>query len=173
MAPPCLPLPSAPKWRGHSIFPLGWSVCSARLKARLCRALSSSVELCRAVELSSLTLDRPSHGVRGVLSRSVEVCRVAVELSCRVACRVAVEFPVVCRVVEARAPNCCQPVISSIMQQYRQLQGTTKRSNAHVRCKNFVCELSVEVGILSTCNMIACTIMRMRVRAQTPGLRYT
>jgi hypothetical protein len=50
--------------------------------------VSRSVEVCRAVELDSLTPRHMQSG--GCLSRSVEVCRVAVELSCRV----AVEYPV-------------------------------------------------------------------------------
>ena len=51
-------------------------------------SLSRSVEVCRAVELDTLTPRHMQSG--GVLSRSVENCRVAVELSCRV----AVEYPV-------------------------------------------------------------------------------
>jgi hypothetical protein len=65
--------------------------------------VSRSVEVCRGLsKLSSLTLDRPAHGVRGV---SVEVCRGPLSSSCRAilssslssSCRVS------CRVVEGEA----------------------------------------------------------------------
>ena len=104
MAPPCHPLLLALKWRGHSIslVRIGSALSSS---VELCRALSS----CRAVELDTLT---PRHMESGGFCRvAVEVCRAAVKL-CRAilssSCRVAVEqlssnCRVSCRVVEARA----------------------------------------------------------------------
>ena len=72
--------------------------------------MSSRVEVCRGlscVELSSLTLDRPAHGVRGFLSRSVEVCRAILSSSLSSSCQVS------CRVVEARAQASEEKKVSS------------------------------------------------------------
>ena len=86
----CQLLLLAPKWQRHS----NRLVLIGSALSRSVVSLSRSVEVCRAVELSSLTALTPRHmqsGRRG----SVEVCR-ELSSSCRAIlssyCRVTVEF---------------------------------------------------------------------------------
>ena len=87
----------------NRLIRIGSALSRSVVVSLVCRGLSRSESSCRAVELDTLTPRRMQSG--GALSRSVETCRVAVKLSCRVtveslssycrvSCQVAVEFPV-------------------------------------------------------------------------------
>ena len=77
------PLLLALKWRGHSNRLVRIGSALSRSVVSLSRSVERSLSSCRAVELDTLTPRHMQSG--GFLSRSVEVCQVAVELSCRVA----------------------------------------------------------------------------------------